>query len=80
MPVVVAAVAVFVERRVPSRMEGAALLLLTSGVIIAVFEGKAGGNSFGVCLSITGAGVCARWEGCSSCMQGTRLSVTGSSC
>jgi drug/metabolite transporter (DMT)-like permease len=54
MPVVVAAVAVFVERKVPSRTEGAALLLLTAGVITAVFEGKAGGNSFGIGLSITG--------------------------
>ena len=59
MPVVVAAVAVFVERKVPSRMEGAALLLLTSGVIIAVFEGKASGNSLGICLSVTG--------GCEAC-------------
>ena len=54
MPVVVAAVAVFVERRVPSRMEAAALVLLTAGVIVAVFEGKASGNTFGIGLSITG--------------------------
>ncbi len=55
MPVVVAAVAVFVERKVPTRTELVALLMLTAGVIVSVFEGKAGGNTFGITLSITGA-------------------------
>lgn len=54
MPVVVAAVAVFVEKKVPTRIELIALLTLTSGVIISVFEGKASGNTFGISLSITG--------------------------
>lgn len=54
MPVVTAAVAVFVERKVPSRAEVIALLLLVSGVIISVFEGQASGSSYGITLSITG--------------------------
>ena len=55
MPVVVAAVAVFVERKVPTKTEATALLLLVSGVIISVFEGQASGSSYGITLSITGA-------------------------
>ncbi len=55
MPVVVAAVAVFVERKVPTRTELVALLLLTAGVIVSIFEGKASGNTLGISLSITGA-------------------------
>ena len=54
MPVVTAAVAVFVERKVPSKTEVTALLLLVSGVIISVFEGQASGSSYGITLSITG--------------------------
>lgn len=54
MPVVTAAVAVFVERKVPSRAEVIALLLLVSGVIISVFEGQASGSRYGITLSITG--------------------------
>ena len=54
MPVVTAAVAVFVERKVPSKTEATALLLLVSGVIISVFEGQASGSSYGITLSITG--------------------------
>ncbi|BDA45945.1 probable sugar phosphate/phosphate translocator At1g12500 [Coccomyxa sp. Obi] len=58
MPVVVAAVAVFVERKVPTRTESVALLLLTAGVIVSIFEGKASGNTAGISLSITGV-LCA---------------------
>ena len=54
MPVVTAAVAGFVERKVPSKTEATALLLLVSGVIISVFEGQASGSSYGITLSITG--------------------------
>ena len=54
MPVVTAAVAVFVERKVPTRTEAMALLLLVSGVIVSVFEGQAGGSSYGITLSVTG--------------------------
>ena len=54
MPVVTAAVAVLVERKVPSKTEATALLLLVSGVIISVFEGQASGSSYGITLSITG--------------------------
>ena len=54
MPVVTAAVAVFVERKIPSKTEATALLLLVSGVIISVFEGQASGSSYGITLSITG--------------------------
>ena len=61
MPVVVAAVAVFVERKVPTRTELVALLLLTAGVIVSVFEGKASGNTFGIAISITGAQAEIRW-------------------
>lgn len=65
MPVVTAAVAVFVERKVPSRAEVIALLLLVSGVIISVFEGQASGSSYGITLSITGK----------PCIQCTHLSM-----
>ena len=54
MPVVTAAVAVFVERKVPTKTEAIALLLLVSGVIVSVFEGQASGSSYGITLSITG--------------------------
>ena len=54
MPVVTAAVAVFVERKVPTKMEAMALLMLVSGVIVSVFEGQASGSSYGITLSITG--------------------------
>ena len=54
MPVVTAAVAVFVERKVPTKTEAMALLLLVSGVIVSVFEGQASGSSYGITLSITG--------------------------
>jgi len=54
MPVVTAAVAVFVERKVPSKTEATALLLLVSGVVISVFEGQASGSSYGITLSVTG--------------------------
>ena len=54
MPVVTAAVAVFVERKVPTKTEAMALLMLVSGVIVSVFEGQASGSSYGITLSITG--------------------------
>ena len=54
MPVVTAAVAMFVERKVPSKTEATALLLLVSGVVISVFEGQASGSSYGISLSVTG--------------------------
>ncbi len=65
MPVVTAAVAIFVERKVPSKTEATALLLLVSGVIISVFEGQASGSSYGITLSITGtlpASPCLPWH------------------
>ena len=81
MPVVVAAVAVFVERKVPTRTELVALLLLTAGVIVSVFEGKASGNTFGIAISITGAQAEIRWPEhitgeFSSLQQGQALSLS----
>ena len=54
MPVVTAAVAVLVEKKVPSREECGALILLTMGVTVTVFEGKATGSGAGLFLCVAG--------------------------
>ncbi|KAK9807025.1 hypothetical protein WJX72_010960 [[Myrmecia] bisecta] len=54
LPVVTAAAAVLVERKVPTRGELLALLLLTCGVVVAIFEGQASGNGFGIALCVAG--------------------------
>lgn len=45
----------FVESKVPTRHEVLALLLLTGGVCITIFEGNAMGNLSGLGLAIAGA-------------------------
>ena len=47
-------VAIFVESKMPSRNEALALLLLTGGVCITIFEGNAMGNLTGLALAIAG--------------------------
>lgn len=54
LPVVTAAVAVLVEKKVPSREECGALILLTMGVTVTVFEGKATGSGAGLFLCVAG--------------------------
>lgn len=54
LPVVTAIVAVFVESKKPSRNEALALMCLTGGVCITIFEGKAMGNLSGLALAIAG--------------------------
>ena len=51
---VTAAVAVLVEKKVPSREECGALVLLTMGVTVTVFEGKATGSGSGLMLCVLG--------------------------
>lgn len=58
LPVVTAVVAMFVESKVPTRHEVLALLLLTGGVCITIFEGNAMGNLSGLGLAIAGV-LCA---------------------
>lgn len=55
LPVVTAAVAVMVEKKVPTREECGALVLLTLGVTVTVFEGKATGSGAGLMLCVAGA-------------------------
>ena len=59
LPVVTAAVAVLVEKKVPSREECGALVLLTLGVTVTVFEGKATGSGSGLMLCVLGE--CISW-------------------
>ena len=54
LPVVTAVVAVFVEAKRPSRHETWALVLLTAGVCLTVFEGNAAGNAVGLALAVAG--------------------------
>ena len=51
---VTALVAVFVEGKIPSRHESVALLFLTGGVCLTIFEGNALGNLTGLALAIAG--------------------------
>lgn len=50
IPVVTAVLAVAIEKKVPTRTESFALLVLVSGVMVAVWEGAAG--------SLTGILIC----------------------
>jgi hypothetical protein len=52
--VVTAAVAVLVEKKVPTRGECGALIMLTMGVTVTVFEGKATGSGAGLMLCVAG--------------------------
>lgn len=53
LPVIVAFFAVFIEQRVPSRLETMALLVLVLGVMVAAYEGAKGGDSLpGVMICI----------------------------
>ncbi len=54
LPVVTAAVAVLVEKKVPTRGECGALIMLTMGVTVTVFEGKATGSGAGLMLCVAG--------------------------
>lgn len=49
-----AAVAVLVEKKVPTRGECGALIVLTMGVTVTVFEGKATGSGAGLMLCVAG--------------------------
>ena len=55
IPVITAVLAVAIERKVPTQAEGAGRLVLTSGVMLAVYEG-AGGTPRGIMICIAGAG------------------------
>ena len=52
IPVVTAVLAVAVERKVPSSLEGASLGILVAGVMIAVWEGAAGSPKGGPIPSV----------------------------
>lgn len=54
LPVVTAAVAVLVEKKIPSRSECMALILLTMGVCTTLYEGKALGSGAGLVLCCAG--------------------------
>lgn len=55
LPVVTAAFAAVVKKKVPSRHEGLALILLTGGVCLTISEGTAKGNVEGLLLAIGGS-------------------------
>eukprot|EP00192_Tetraselmis_astigmatica_P025118 CAMPEP_0117698506 /NCGR_PEP_ID=MMETSP0804-20121206/29794_1 /TAXON_ID=1074897 /ORGANISM="Tetraselmis astigmatica, Strain CCMP880" /LENGTH=326 /DNA_ID=CAMNT_0005512819 /DNA_START=352 /DNA_END=1329 /DNA_ORIENTATION=- len=56
LPVVVAVFAIFIERKVPTRMEMASLLLLTVGVMVAAYQGSKQGDSVrGVLICVASA-------------------------
>ena len=58
LPVVTAMVAVVVEGKRPGRHETWALVMLTAGVCLTVFEGNAAGNAVGLVLACAGEGSC----------------------
>ena len=53
IPVITAVLAVVIEQKVPTRAESMGLLVLTSGVMLAVYEG-AGGTPRGIMICIAG--------------------------
>lgn len=53
IPVVTAVLAIAIEKKVPTRFEGLGLLVLVSGVMLAVWEGAAG-SPRGIMLCIAG--------------------------
>ncbi|CAL8467409.1 g6947 [Coccomyxa elongata] len=53
IPVVTALLAISIEKKVPSKFEGFSLLVLTSGVMVAVWEGAAGSPK-GIIICIAG--------------------------
>jgi hypothetical protein len=54
IPVVAAVLAIFVEGKKPSLAEFLALCVLTSGVMLAVWEGTSRGSSYGILLCFAG--------------------------
>ncbi|KAL0054475.1 hypothetical protein WJX82_009428 [Trebouxia sp. C0006] len=54
IPVCAAVSAVVIEKKVPSATEATALLVLTAGVMMAVFEGSVTGSTAGILLCICG--------------------------
>ncbi len=60
IPVITAVLAVVIEQKTPTKAESMGLLVLTSGVMLAVYEGS-GGTSRGIMICIAGehfTGVC----------------------
>lgn len=57
IPVITALLAVVIERQVPTKAEGMGLLVLTSGVMLSVYEGS-GGTSRGIMICILGEACC----------------------
>ncbi len=53
IPVITAVLAVVIEQKVPTQAESMGLLVLTSGVMLAVYEG-AGGTPRGIMICIAG--------------------------
>ena len=54
IPVITAALAVGIEKKMPTRFEGIGLVVLTGGVMVAVWEGSSG-SLYGISLCIAGA-------------------------
>ncbi len=53
IPVMTALLAISIERKVPTMFEGFSLLVLTSGVMVTVWEGAAGSTK-GITFCIVG--------------------------
>jgi hypothetical protein len=55
IPVVTCVLAIVIESRIPSRQEATALMVLTGGVMIAVWQGTVAGKPYAIMLCIAGA-------------------------
>lgn len=54
IPVLCCVLAVFIENKIPSRKEVGSLVILSLGVVIAVWEGSVSGSPRGIMLCIVG--------------------------
>ena len=52
MPICTCVLAIFIEKKIPTVEESSSLLLLSVGVMIAVWEGTATGSLFGTSICI----------------------------
>ena len=59
IPVITALLAIFIERQMPTKAETVGLVVLTSGVMLSVYEGS-GGTSRGILICMAGGSVLAK--------------------
>ena len=54
IPVVTCTLAIIVEGKIPTRQEATALIILTSGVMMAVWQGSVTGKPYAIALCVVG--------------------------